>query len=166
MSLPLTEWIKRRLEPIGERTQFVGRAMTSGAAHDHDAAGFVDAAGHLGNIVFAGRDFRTRLERGDTRDAAVGLCDEDVHRHRQMRDATARIGGRDGLMDEGRRLRRRGNGLGIERDITEQRVWICRLKIVDALQLARHVPGERKNRGMVATCFIKAGDKMGAAGSG
>ena len=93
-----------RLEPIGKRAQFLGCAMTSGAAHDHDTAGFVDAAGHLGNIFFAGDDFGSRLERGDTRNAAVGLCGEDVHWHRQMRDATARIGGGDGLMDDGRRL--------------------------------------------------------------
>ena len=155
-----------RLEPIGERTQFVGCAMTSSTAHDHDAAGFVDAAGHLGNIRFAGEDFGTRLERGDARNAAVGLCGEDVHRQRQMRDAAAGIGGGDGLMDDGRRLRGRGNGLGIERDITEQHVGICRLKIVDTLQLARHVAGERKNRRVIATCFIKAGDEMRAAGSG
>src|SRR3984957_17863829 len=32
---------QRRLEPIGERAQFLGRAMTSGAADDHDASGFV-----------------------------------------------------------------------------------------------------------------------------
>src|SRR5277367_5182009 len=53
-----------------------------------------------------------------------------------MCDAAAGIGGGDGLMDDGRRLCRRGNGLGIERDITEQRVCICRLKILRALQLA------------------------------
>ena len=34
------------------------------------------------------------------------------------------------------------------------------MKIVDTLQLARHVPGDRKNRRMVATCLIKAGDEM------
>ena len=66
---------QRRLEPIGERAQFLGCAMTSGAAHDHDAAGFVDAAGDLGNICLAGDDFGSRLERGDARNAAVGLGD-------------------------------------------------------------------------------------------
>jgi hypothetical protein len=40
------------------------------------------------------------------------------------------------------------------------------LKILRALHLARHVPGERKNRRVVATCFIEAGDEMGAAGPG
>src|ERR1700751_2659150 len=83
-----------------------------------------------------------------------------------MRDAAARIGGRDGLMNGGRGLCRRGNGLGVERDITEKQVGICRLKIVDALQLARHLSGKRKNGCVVTTCLIEAGDKMGAAGSG
>ena len=124
-----------RLEPIGERTQFLGCAMTSGAAHDHDAAGLVDTASDLGDIGFAGDDFRSRLERRDARNAAVGLGADDVHRQRQMRDAAAGIGGGDRLMDDSRRLCRRGNGLGIERDITEQHVCICRLKIVRALQL-------------------------------
>ena len=49
----------------------------------------------------------------------LGLCGEDVHWQRQMRDAAARIGGGDGLMNDGWRLCRRRNGLGIERDITE-----------------------------------------------
>jgi hypothetical protein len=35
---------------------------------------------------------------------------------------------------------------------------------VDALQLARHLPGKRKNRRVVATCLIEAGDEMSAAG--
>ena len=89
-----------------------------------------------------------------------------TYRQRQMCDATTGISGGDGLMDDGRRLCRRGNGLGIERDIAEQRVCICRLKILRALQLARHLPGECKNRRMVATCLIEAGDEMGAAGPG
>src|SRR5271166_120044 len=81
-----------------------------------------------------------------------------------MRHAAACIGGGDGLMDDGRRLCRRGNGLGIERDVTKQHVWIRRLKIVRAPELDRHVPGERKNRRVVATCLIEASDEMGAAG--
>jgi hypothetical protein len=40
------------------------------------------------------------------------------------------------------------------------------LKIVGALVLARHVPGQRKDRRVVAICFIEAGDEMGAAGPG
>jgi hypothetical protein len=155
-----------RFEPIGQRTQFLGCTMTSGTAHDHDAAGFVDAAGHLGNIRFAGEDFWMRLQRGDTRNAALGRCGEDIHWRRQMGDATAGIGGGNGLMDDGWRLCRGGNGLGIERDIAEQHVGIGRLKIVGTLQLERHVPGDRKNRRVVATCLIEAGDEMGAAGSG
>jgi hypothetical protein len=90
--------------------------MTSSTAHDHDAT---DAAGDLGNICFAGDDFGSRLERGEARNAAVGLRADDVLRQRQMGDAAAGIGGGDGLMDDGRRLCGRGNGLRIERDITE-----------------------------------------------
>jgi hypothetical protein len=78
-------------------------------------------------------------ERGDARNARVCLCGEDVHWHRQMRDAAARIGGGDGLVDNDRRLCWRGNGLGIKRDIAEQHVGICRLKIVDALEPLQHV---------------------------
>jgi hypothetical protein len=39
-------------------------AMTSGTAHDHDPLGFIDAAGHLGNIRFAGDHSRNSSERG------------------------------------------------------------------------------------------------------
>ena len=40
------------------------------------------------------------------------------------------------------------------------------MKIVGALHLTRHVPGQRKNRRVVAICFIEARDEMGAAGAG
>src|ERR1700722_15532796 len=132
MSLPWTEWINGALSR-SESAQFVGCAMTSVAAHDHDAAGFVDAASDLGDIFFAGDDLGSRLERCDARNGAVGLCREDVHWQRQMRNAAAGVGGGDGLMDNGRRLRRRGNGLGIERDVAKQHIGICRLKIIDSL---------------------------------
>ena len=157
---------QRRLEPVGKRTQFLGCAMASGTAHDDDVVGLVDAARHVGNICVAGGDFRARLERGDTRNAAVDLCHEDIDWQRQMRDAAAGIGFGNCLMDDGRCLCRRGNGLIIKGDVTEQQVGICGLKIVDTLQLARHISGERKNRRVVATCLIEAGDKVGAAGSG
>src|SRR5262249_16960135 len=39
-------------------------------------------------------------------------------------------------------------------------------KVIDTLQLARHLSGERKNGRVVATCLIKAGDEMVAAGPG
>ena len=155
-----------RLEPIGERAQFVGCAMTSGAAHDHDAAGLsmrrAISAISASLATISGRGLS--VARLETLPSALALMTS--MRQRQMRDAAAGIGGGDGLMDDGRRLCRRGNGLGIERDVTEQQVWICRLEIVGALQLARHVPGDRENRRVVATCFIEAGDQMGAAGPG
>jgi hypothetical protein len=140
--------------------------MTSGAAHDHDAADFVDAARHLGDILFGGGDFGSRLERGDARNLAVRLGADEVLRQRQMRDAAAGIGGGDSLMDDARCLRRQGNGVGIERDVTEEQVRIRRLEILGALHLARHVPGDRKNRRVFAACFVEAGDEMSAAGPG
>jgi hypothetical protein len=75
--------------------------MTSSTAHDHDGIGFVDAARHLGDVRFTGEDFRSRLERGDTRDTALGRCGEDVYWKRQMRDTAAGVGGGDGLMNDG-----------------------------------------------------------------
>jgi hypothetical protein len=91
---------QRRLQPIGKRAQFLGCAMTSGTAHDHDGPGLVDAAGDLGNICFAGDNFGSRLERGDARNAALGPRAEDVLRQGQIRDAAAGIGSGDGLMDD------------------------------------------------------------------
>src|SRR5215468_986042 len=83
-----------------------------------------------------------------------------------MRYAAASVGGRDRLMDDRRRLRRRGNGFGVEADIAEEQIRLSHLDIIDTAQLGRHVPGKGKHGGMVAGCFIKAGDKMCAAGTG
>src|SRR6202023_4078444 len=63
-----------RLQPVGKRPQLLGCAMTSSAAHDHDAAGFVDAAGDLGDLCFTGDDFGSRLKRGEARNAASALA--------------------------------------------------------------------------------------------
>src|ERR1700740_2060275 len=95
---------QRRLESIGQRTQFLGCIMTSSTAHDGDVASFVDAASHLGKICFTSGYFASRLERGNTRSAAVGRRANDILWQRQMCDATATIGGGDGLMDNSRRL--------------------------------------------------------------
>src|SRR5215467_1590054 len=83
-----------------------------------------------------------------------------------MCDAAARVGSRDRLMNDGRRLRRGGNGFGIEADIAEEQIRLSRLDIVGPAQIARHVTGKRKDRCMVAGCFIKAGDEVRAAGTG
>ena len=68
---------------------------------------------HLGNVCLARDDFGSRLERGEARNATLGAREHDVYRQRQMRDPAAGIGRGDGLMDDGRRLRRRGNGLSV-----------------------------------------------------
>ena len=164
--LALDRMDQRRLEPIGERAQFVGCAMAPGAAHDHDAAGLIDPAGDIGDVCITRCDFGSWLQRREAGHAAVGLCRDDILRQRQMRDATAGIGGCDRLMNDGRCLSRRGDRFGVQRDITEQEIGFGRLDEVGAVQLARHVPGERKNRRMVAARLIEAGDEMGAAGSG
>src|SRR6516225_6748013 len=83
-----------------------------------------------------------------------------------MCNAAARVGSRDRLMNECWRLRRGGNSFGIERDIAEQQIRLGRLEKVDAAHLAHHVAGKSKDRRMVAGCFIKAGDKVRAAGTG
>ena len=83
-----------------------------------------------------------------------------------MCDAAARIGSRDRLMNDGRRLRRRGNRFGIDGDIAEQQIRLGGLEIIDPAQLAHHVAGKSKDWRMVARRFVKAGDKVGAAGTG
>src|SRR5215475_3460873 len=83
-----------------------------------------------------------------------------------MRNAAARVGRRDRLMNDCRRLRRGGNGFGIEGDIAEEQIRLSHLDIVGPAELARHVAGKSKDRRMVAGCFVKAGDKVRAAGTG
>src|SRR5215470_3566484 len=83
-----------------------------------------------------------------------------------MCNAAARVGSRNRLMNDCRRLRRGGNSLGVEGDIAEQQIRLGRLEIVDAAQLAHHVAGKGKDRRVVAGCFIKAGDEVRAAGTG
>ena len=83
-----------------------------------------------------------------------------------MGDAASRIGGRDRLMNDGRRLRRGGNGFGVERNVAEQQIRLGRLDEVGAVHLARHVAGQRQNRRVIAARLIEAGDEMSAAGPG
>src|SRR5262245_15883303 len=77
-----------------------------------------------------------------------------------MGNTAARIGCRDRLMNDCRRLGRCGNSFRIEGDIAEEQVRLSQLHIVDPAQLARHVAGKGKDWRMVAGCFIKAGDKV------
>jgi len=102
----------------------------------------------------------------DARHIAIGLGLEDILRHRQMGDAAARIGSRNRLMNDGRRLRRGGNGFGIKRDIAKQQIGLGRLDEVGAAHLARHFARKRQHRRMVAARFIQSGDEMRAAGPG
>ena len=155
-----------RLEPIREGAQFVARAVTSSAAHDDDAAGLIDPAGNFGNILVAHGDFLTRLQRCHAGDVACRRPSDHILRKRQVGDAAARIGGRYRLMDDRRRLRRGGDSFGVERDIAKQKIGRGCLDVVGALVLAHHVAGNRQDRRMVETGFIKAGDQMRAAGAG
>ena len=166
MSLPLTEWISGALS----RSE---SARNSSAAPWHpaphmidDAAGRIDAAGDFGNVRLARRDLGPRLQSRDARDAAVGLGANDILRQRQVGDAAARIGGGDRLMNDARRLGRRGDGFGIERDVAEQEIRLGGLDVVGAVQLARHVAGQRQHRRVVAARLIEARDQVGAAGAG
>ncbi len=83
-----------------------------------------------------------------------------------MRDPGPGIGGRDGLVNDAWRLRRRGDGFGVERYVAKQQVRLGGLDVVDAVHLARHVAGQRKHRRMVAARFVESRDQMIAAGAG
>jgi hypothetical protein len=52
-----------------------------------------------------------------------------------MRDAGAGIGGGDGLVDDGRRLRCGRKSFGVERDVAEQQIGIGGLDEIGALQI-------------------------------
>src|SRR5262245_4381960 len=83
-----------------------------------------------------------------------------------MGNTSAGVGSRDRLVNDRRRLRRRGNSLGIETDITEEQVRLGRLDILGPAQLARHVARKGKDRRMVAGRFIEAGNEVCAARTG
>ena len=157
---------ERRLEQVRERAKFRRGAAASGAAHDHDAAGRIDPAGDFGNIRRARGKLGPWLQGGNAGHAAVGLGGGDILRQRQMGDAAARIGGRDRLMNDAGRLRRRRYRLRVERHVAEQQIGLGGLDVVGAVHLARHVARERQYRGVIPARFIQAGDEMGAAGTG
>ena len=158
---------QRRLQPVGQRAQQFGGAAAAGAAHDDDAAGLVDAAA-------PSRRRRPRWARSRARGLSVATLDDralrlrrqHVLRQGQMRDAGAGIGRGDGLVDHAGRLRRRGDGLGVERDVAKQQVRLGGLEEVGALHLARHVAGQRQHRRVVAAGLVEPGDQMRAAGPG
>jgi hypothetical protein len=139
--------------------------VASVAAHDNDIGGRIDLARHHSDVCCGRRKLGERPQRRNARDAAIGFRCNHILRECQMRNAAARVGSRDRLMNDSGRLRRGGNGFGIETDIAEKQIRLGRLDIVDPAQLARHVAGKGKDRRMVAGCLIKAGDKVRAAGT-
>jgi len=62
---------------------------------------------NLGDVGFAGCDFAARLQGRDASGGANRFRGDHVLRQRQMRDARTCISRGNGLMDNGRRLRRR-----------------------------------------------------------
>jgi hypothetical protein len=153
-----------RLQLIAERTQEFGAADGAMAAHDDNAAGFVDAAGGFlyGGIIR--QDLAAWHQRGKARCRPFGFRRQHVDRQRQMRDARPCIGGGDGLMDHAGRLRGGGDGLGVECDVAKQQVRLGGLEKVDAFGCPRHFARECQHRGVIARRFIETGDEMRAAG--
>ena len=157
---------QRRLEPIRQRAQLPGCTMASGPTHDHDAAGLVDPADEFGDVGVVRGELGARLQGCYTGDAILRLRRDDILRQRQVGDATARVGSGDRLMNDTCRLRRRSDGFGVERDVTEQKIGLGRLDVVDAVQLARHVARQRQDGRVVAARLIESGDQMVTAGTG
>src|SRR5215470_17836879 len=165
MSLPLNEWIK-------------GALSRSESARRSSAAPWLPlphmmttlAAASIWRAIMvmscACRELGIRPQRRNARDAVIGFGFHHIEWKRQMCNAAARVGSRDRLMNECRRLRCGGNSFGIERDIAEQQIRLGRLEKVDAAHLAHHVAGKSKDRRMVAGCFIKSSDKVRAARTG
>ena len=83
-----------------------------------------------------------------------------------MGDAASCKGRRNRLMNDGRRLRGRGNGFGVERDVAEKQVGLGGLDEIGAVHLPWHVAGKGQDRRVVAARLIEAGDEMRAAGAG
>src|ERR1700735_4902017 len=83
-----------------------------------------------------------------------------------MGDAPAGVGRGYSLVNHIRRLFRGINSLRVEGDVAEEKVRLCRLDVVGALEPARHVTGQGQNRCMITAGFIQARHQMSAAGSG
>jgi hypothetical protein len=133
---------QRRLETIGENLQLHCRSVAAGAAHDENTPRGIDPARDACDVLGARRDLRAWLQSLDAGDVAVGVRQHDVLRQCEMRNATARIGGGNRLMDHRGRLLRRDDGLRVKRDIAKQEIGLRALEVVNAVQLARHVAGD------------------------
>src|ERR1700680_5082719 len=116
--------------------------MATVAAHDHDAVGLIDSARDFCDVGFARGKLRPRLQGCDTGDTTFCLRGNDILWKRQVGTATAGIGSRNCLMNDARRLRRGGDCFGVERDVTEQQIGLCRLDVVSPMELAWHVAGQ------------------------
>src|SRR5271154_1174761 len=82
-----------------------------------------------------------------------------------MGNAPACIGGRDRLMNDARRLLRRGNRFRVYGDIAKKKIRLGGLDVVDPLELARHVTGEGEHWRVVTAGLIKTCDQVRAAGT-
>src|ERR1700736_4061822 len=116
--------------------------MAAIAAHDHDAVGVIDSAGDFCDVGFARGKLWTRLQSCDTGDTTFRLRRNDILWKGQVGDATARVGSCNCLMNDARRLRRRGDCFRVEGDVTEQQIGLCRLDVVSPMELAWHVAGQ------------------------
>src|ERR1700739_192220 len=83
-----------------------------------------------------------------------------------MGDAASCIGCANGLMNYGRRLRRRGNRFGVKRDVAKQQIRLGSLNKIRPVHFSRHVAGDREHRGMISSCLIEAGDEVRTSGPG
>src|ERR1700747_972379 len=82
-----------------------------------------------------------------------------------MGDAASCIGCANGLMNYGRRLRRRGNRFGVKRDVAKQQIGLSSLDKIRPVHFSRHVAGDREHRGMISSCLIEAGNEVRTSGS-
>ena len=83
-----------------------------------------------------------------------------------MGDAASPIGCGDGLMNDGRCLRRRRNRFGVERNVAKQQIGFSGLNKIGPMRLSRHVAGDRQHRRVISGRFVETGDKMRASGAG
>jgi hypothetical protein len=154
---------QRRLQTIGENLQLRCRSVAAGAAHDENTPRGIDPARDTGDVLGARRDLRAWLQSLDAGDVAVGVRQDDVLRQCEMRNATARIGGGNCLMNHRGSLLRRDDGFRVKRDIAKQEIGLRGLEVVNAVQLARHVAGDCEHRGMIVCRLVEARDQMVAA---
>src|SRR6266436_4913640 len=112
--------LSRRLHLLGHDARLMPakyvRAYSKGQKNDFRDAEAIAEAAQRPTMKFVATKTADQLDLQATFD----LRPNDSLRKRQMSDATARIGGRDGLMNDSRRLSQGRNGFGVERDIAEQ----------------------------------------------